>query len=290
MAAGKEYYDILGVKKDASADEVKKAFRRLARKHHPDAGGDEEKFKEMNEAYEVSLSWDEALEGVSTKVEVQRAAKCGTCHGSGAKPGTSPTTCPTCKGSGNVSQGQGLFGFSRPCQRCSGTGKIIEQPCSACRGKGRVVRIKPITVNVPAGVSDGGKIRFSGKGQPGEGGGPAGDLYVITKVKPHPFLTRDGADVLMELPLTVAEAALGTEIRIPAPSGETVMIKIKAGTQDDKVFRLKGKGAPKLNAKGRGDLKVRTRIVVPTGLSAKDKELLEQFAQSHQEDVRAHIV
>ncbi|MDT8435031.1 MAG: DnaJ C-terminal domain-containing protein, partial [Anaerosomatales bacterium] len=301
MPATKNYYDILGVKKDASADEIKKAFRRLARKHHPDAGGSEEKFKELNEAYEVlsdtekraqydqygqyfggnvppgagapggagwppgggggfhyevnlgdlgdlgdvfgsmfggggsraggatrtrgkqaqrgrdltydlTLDFDEALAGVSTKVDVQRAEQCTTCKGSGAKPGTSPTTCPTCGGSGHVSQGQGLFGISRECPRCGGSGTIVENPCTTCKGKGRVVRVKPVTVNVPPGVTDGGKLRFKGKGEPGQGGAPAGDLYVVTHIRSHPYFTRDGADVVMELPISIAEAALGTEV------------------------------------------------------------------------------
>ncbi len=269
MAPTADYYDILGVKKDASADDVKKAFRRLARKHHPDAGGGEEKFKEINEAYEVlsdtekraqydqygqyfggqvppgagpggagwpggaggvrvdnvdlgdlgdlfgsvfsgggfgggqagprprrgrdvevslDLTFDQAFKGSSAKVEIERTEKCSTCKGSGAKPPSTPTTCPTCKGSGSVSEGQGLFGFARACPQCGGRGSIIENPCSVCRGTGSVVRRKPLTVNVPAGATDGGKLRFKGKGESGVDGGPAGDLYVLTHVKKHPVL------------------------------------------------------------------------------------------------------
>ncbi|MDH4139124.1 MAG: molecular chaperone DnaJ [Coriobacteriia bacterium] len=369
MASSKNYYDILGVKKDASSDEIKKAFRKLARKYHPDAGGSEERFKEVNEAYEVlsdsekraqydqygqyfggnvppgagspgpgwpgargdwsqtvdigdlfgdlfsggvggfgqtsqsrgarrgsdltyeiKLGFNEALHGVSTKVDVQRAERCKTCKGTGAKPGTSPTSCPTCKGTGHVSQGGGMFAFSRTCPRCGGTGKIIENPCATCRGKGRVVKVRPVTVNVPPGVTDGGKLRFKGKGEPGEVGAPAGDLYVVTHIEPHPFFVRDGADVLMDLPLTVTEAALGAEITIPTPDGQRVKLKVGRGTQDGKVFRIAGKGAPKLKGKGVGDLKVKAKIVVPTKLSADEKELLEQFGSAHEEDVRSHIV
>jgi molecular chaperone DnaJ len=377
MPATKNYYDILGVKKDASADEVKKAFRRLARKHHPDAGGSEEKFKELNEAYEVlsdtekraqydqygqyfggnvppgagapggagwppgggggfqyevnlgdlgdlgdvfgsmfgggarasgatrtrgkqahrgrdlsyeiTLDFDEALAGVSTKVDVQRAESCTTCKGSGAKPGTSPTTCPTCGGSGHVSQGQGLFGISRECPRCGGSGTIVEHPCTTCKGKGRVVRVKPVTVNVPPGVTDGGKLRFKGKGEPGHGGAPAGDLYVVTHIRPHPYFTRDGADVVMELPISITEAALGTEVTIPVPGGGKVKLKVAPGTQDGTVRRITGKGAPRLKGKGAGDLKVRTKVVVPEKLTAEQRELLKRFASAREDDLRAHI-
>ncbi len=366
MAARKDYYEILGVKKDASTDDIKKAFRRLARKHHPDAGGSEERFKDINEAYEVlsdpekrkqydqfgqyfsggvppgggptgwpqggatytnvdigdlgdlfgdifggagdfgrsgkssarrgrdltyevTLSFDEALKGVSKKIEVQRAEKCPTCKGTGAKPGTSPTTCPKCGGTGHISQGQGMFAFSRTCPRCGGTGKVIEHPCTTCKGTGVVTRLKPVTVNIPPGATDGGKLRFKGKGEPGQNGGPPGDLYVVTHIRRHPYFERKGADVYLDLPVTFAEAALGAEITIPTPSGEKVKLKIKPGTQDGKVFRLRGKGAPKLKGKGKGDLKVRVHVVVPTKLTSEEKEMLKRFASSHKEDVRAHI-
>lgn len=374
MPATRNYYDILGVKKDASADEIKKAFRKLARKHHPDAGGSEDKFKELNEAYEVlsdaekraqydqygayfggagapggpagapggwppqgggfsyenvdmgdifgdifggggfpgagggggrgrgraaqrgrdltyeiSLDFDEALAGVSTQVEVQRAETCSVCKGSGAKPGTSPVTCPTCNGSGHISQGQGMFAVSRPCPRCAGKGTVIENPCSACRGAGRVTRVRPVTVNVPAGVTDRGKLRFKGKGEPGESGAPAGDLYVVTHIKPHPYFKRDGADVVMELPITITEAALGTEVTIPVPGGERVKLKIAPATQDGAVHRLKGKGAPRLKGAGKGDLKVKMKVVVPSKLTAEQKELLNRFESTRSDDVRSHI-
>lgn len=363
--AAKDYYETLGVPKSATADEIKKAYRRLARKHHPDAGGAEEKFKEIGEAYEilsdkekraeydqygayfggnvppgaggqgrggwqggapgggstytnvdmgdfgdlfgdmfggggggraaapprasaqrgrdltyeVSLTFDEALTGVSTKVDVQRTESCPTCHGSGAAPGTSPTTCPVCKGSGHVAQGQGLFSFSRPCPRCGGAGKIVETPCQTCRGKGQVVKSKPITVQIPAGVTDGGKIRFKGKGESGVAGGPAGDLYVVTRIKKHPYFTRDGADVILELPVTMTEAALGAQLEVPTPVGR-VKIKVAPGTQDGKVYRLPGKGAPHLKGGGNGDMKVRVKLVVPKDLNAEQKELLKRFASS----------
>jgi len=375
MAPTANYYDILGIKKDASQDEVKKAFRRLARKHHPDAGGSEEKFKEINEAYEVlsdtekraqydqygqyfggqgppgagapgrggwpgtaggggfrvenvdlgdlgdlfgsvfsgggggfgsrragprpqrgrdvevalELTFDQALKGSSAKVEIERAETCSVCGGSGAKPPSKPVTCPTCKGSGTVSEGQGPFGFSRPCPRCGGKGTIVEQPCSACRGTGQVVNRKPITVNVPAGATDGGRLRFKGKGEAGVDGGPAGDLYVLTRVKKHPYFARDGADVTMDLPISIDEAALGTHVTIPAPDGSKVKLKVPAGTQDGRTFRMRGKGAPKLKGTGSGDLRIKAKVVVPSTLTDRQHELLEEFAQAESHDLRRHI-
>jgi molecular chaperone DnaJ len=363
------YYETLGVKKDASPEEIKKAFRRLARKHHPDAGGDAERFKDINEAYEVlsdaekrsqydqygqyfaggmppggpgggaagwpgggfrvenvdmgdlgdlfgsvfsgagfggrgaavkqprrgndvqldlDVTFDQALKGTSAQVQVQRSETCKVCGGSGAKPGTSPATCPTCGGAGVVSQGQGMFGFSRTCPRCAGTGKIIENPCNTCRGAGQVVTMKPVAVNVPAGATDGGKLRFKGKGQSGENGGPAGDLYVVTHIKKHPFFSRDGADVTLDLPVTPAEAALGTEVRLPTPDGSAVKIKIPAGTQPGKVFRVRGKGAPRLKGGGHGDLKAKLTVSVPTKLTAEERELYAKLGE-HATDVRGHL-
>jgi len=372
MAAAPNYYDVLGVSKTASADDIRKAFRRLSRKHHPDTGGTEEKFKELNEAYQVlsdpekrkqydqfgqyfggnvppgagspgqgwppggapggfsyqnvdlgdlgdlgdlfgsvfsgggvsggrpkaqrgrdlqydvTLSFEEALEGVSTKVDVQRTESCPTCHGSGAAPGTSPTTCPVCHGSGRAAQGQGLFAVSRACPRCGGSGQIVEHPCQTCRGKGQVVKVKPVTVQIPAGVTDGGKIRFKGKGEPGAAGGPHGDLYVMTHIRPHAYFKREGADVVLEVPVTVDEAALGAEIEVPTPDGR-VKLKIKEGTQTGKVFKLPGKGAPKLKGGAKGDMRVRVQVVTPTGLNAEQKELLKRFASTRGERVRSHL-
>jgi molecular chaperone DnaJ len=239
--------------------------------------------------YEVTLSFDEALKGTSTKVDVRRTETCGTCKGSGAKPGTSPTTCPACNGTGHVSQGQGVFGFSRPCPRCGGSGRIVEHPCQTCKGKGKVVRVKPLTINIPPGVTDGGKLRFAGKGEAGSGGAPAGDLYVLTHIRPHPYYLREGADVVMDLPVTMVEAALGADITVPTPDGGKVKIKVAPGTADGKLLRVPGKGAPKLKGRGHGDLRVRVRIAVPDKLTAEQKELLKRFESTRDEDVRAHI-
>lgn len=237
----------------------------------------------------LDLSFESALKGSSAKVEIERTEDCSTCGGTGAKPGTSRVSCSACGGTGTVSQGQGMFGFSRPCPRCEGTGTVIEQPCSGCRGAGKVIRRKPVTVNVPAGATDGGRLRFKGKGESGLNGGPAGDLYVVTRIKPHPYFGRDGADVTMELPLSIAEASLGAQITVPAPDGTKLKLKVPAGTQHGKVFRFKGKGAPKLKGSGTGDLRVKAKVVVPEDLSDERKELLEQYAASDDTNLRAHI-
>jgi molecular chaperone DnaJ len=366
MAPTSNYYDVLGVKKDASADEIKKAFRRLARKHHPDTGGSEDKFKEINQAYEVlsdsekraqydqygqyfggqvppgaggggwpggggrvrvenidmgdlgdifgsvfgggfgarggprpqrghdlqvdlPLTFEQAFSGTSARVEVEREEPCSTCGGTGAKPGTSPATCGSCGGSGTVSDGQGMFAFSRPCPRCAGQGKVIESPCPACRGAGSVRRRVPVSVNVPAGATDGGRLRFKGKGAGGDAGGPSGDLYVVTRIGPHPYYVREGADVVMELPVSIAEAALGAEVRIPTPDGQKVKLKVPPGTQHGKVFRFKAKGAPRLKGSGRGDLKVKAKVVVPLDLSERQQDLLREFLADGHEDLRSHI-
>lgn len=367
MAPSTNYYDVLGVKRDATQEEIKKAFRRLARKHHPDAGGSEERFKEINEAYEVlsdpekraqydqygqyfggrapggaagttwpggarvrienvdlgdlgdlfgsvfgagfgsqrsrrpqprrgrdvevdlTLTFDQAFRGTSARVEVERTEPCTRCGGTGAKPGTSPVTCPMCRGTGTVTDGQGLFAFSRTCPRCAGSGEVIEEPCTACRGTGAVRKRVPVTVNVPPGATDGGKLRFRGKGESGEAGGPPGDLYVVTHIAKHPYFTREGADVVLELPISITEAALGTEIKVPAPDGAQVKLKIPAGTQHGKVFRVRGKGAPRLKGTGHGDLKVRVKVVVPTSLTERQRELLRAFEAEKREDLRAHI-
>jgi molecular chaperone DnaJ len=368
------------VKKTATPDEIKKAFRKLARKHHPDAGGDEEKFKEINEAYEtlsdkekreaydqygqyfggnvppgyhpgagppgaggfggpggytttvnmgdigdlgdlfgsvfsgfgggggggrgvgrpqpqrgrdvemrLDLTFEQAFSGMQTKVDTESIETCSACGGTGAKPGTSRTTCKACGGTGHTSEGQGMFGFSRPCAECGGEGTVIEQPCSACRGQGKVRARKPVTVNVPAGASDGGKLRFKGKGEPGLAGGPPGDLYVITHIKQHSFFSRDGADVVLELPVTFPEAALGVSVNVPTPGGEKVKLRIPAGTQNGKTLRIGGKGAPKLKGGGNGDLKVKVKVVTPEHLTDAQKEALEAFAEKTPEDLRAHI-
>ncbi|RJQ55577.1 MAG: molecular chaperone DnaJ [Actinobacteria bacterium] len=371
----KDYYKILGVAKNATEKEIKSAYRKLARKHHPDANPDdksaEEKFKEISEAYEVlsdpkkrqaydagpqfftqgpggagpfgaggfsfdigdlfggaqgarggtadfssifdifgggartgarstaaqrgrdleyavQLSFDEALKGVTTKINVQREGACPTCHGSGAKPGTSPVTCPTCGGRGAIAQDQGLFSLSRTCPQCMGTGRIIQEPCPTCKGSGHVAEMKKVTIKIPAGVADRSKLRFPGKGEAGSHGGPAGDLFVVVNVGPHPYYKRKGADILLDVPVTYAEAALGSRIEVPTVDGR-VKLRVPAGTQSGKVFRLKGKGAPKLKGAGSGDMLVKVHIVVPQKLSGKAKSALETFDEVLDEDPRAGL-
>jgi molecular chaperone DnaJ len=369
MAAGdRDYYDVLGVKKSATQDEIKKAYRKLARKYHPDANPNdpkaEEKFKEVSSAYEVlsdpakrkqydagptsffgqgaprgayrgqqappmggdwadlfgnlfgggfsgggfsgfgggrrqrapergedvsvsiKLSFDDALKGVTTKISVPQTVNCEACGGSGAAPGTSPITCPQCQGRGSISASQGFFSINQPCPSCGGTGTVIENPCAACQGTGAVRALKKYTVPLPAGVRDGTKIKLKGKGEPGRRGGPPGDLYVIAQVGESPLFERRGADLVVEVPVTMVEAALGATVRVPTPEG-SVGLKIPAGTQNGKMLRLKGKGAPRLGSSGKGDLLARIRVLVPENLSGAEKDLLKKFAEARKDDPRA---
>jgi molecular chaperone DnaJ len=371
MAGERDYYDVLGVKKTATHDEIKKAYRKLARQYHPDANPNdpkaEEKFKEVSSAYEVlsdaekrkqydagpsplfgqgaprggayqgqrppmggdwgdifgnlfggggfggggfgqgggfggrrqrapergddisvsvKLSFDDALKGVTTKISVPQTVDCDECHGSGAAPGTSRMTCPQCQGRGSVNVSQGIFAMSQPCPRCGGAGTVIDDPCSACNGTGAARALKKFTVPLPAGVKDGIKIRLKGKGEPGQRGGPPGDLYVIAQVEESPIFERRGADLVIEVPVTMVEAALGATIRVPTPEG-SVGLKVPAGTQHGKMLKLKGKGAPRLGASGKGDLLARIKVLTPEKLSGDQKDLLKKFADAREEDPRA---
>jgi molecular chaperone DnaJ len=357
----KSPYEVLGVAKNASQDEVKKAYRKLARQYHPDKNPDdkeaEERFKEVQNAYDllsdaekrkqydtfgssngrgpgfggqgpggftwnategfdfgnlgdlgdifgglfggaarggrpeprgqrgndvevqVNLSFEDALKGVETKIPVTLEVACHTCGGSGAKPGTAPKICPQCGGRGVVAESQGFFSISQPCPRCRGNGTIIEEPCPTCSGTGRERRTKRYTVKIPAGVKDGTRIRLKGKGEAGWGGAPAGDLYVITRVEPSKTFTRRGDDLVVEVPVSYADAALGTTASVPTPDGP-VSVKIPAGSEDGKLLRVRGKGAPKLKGSGRGDVLARLRISVPKKLSKRERELLEQLREA----------
>ena len=349
-------YDTLGVKKNASADEIKKAYRKLASQYHPDKNpGDaaaEEKFKEVQNAYDVlsdgdkrkeydtfggdgrrgargfdprnfdfgsggggnftvndlgdlgdlfgglfgrgrggrqqsraergadlevavNLSFDDSLKGIETRIPVDVDTACGECGGSGAKPGTAPKICPECRGRGVVSEAQGLFALSQPCPRCRGNGTVIENPCPRCRGTGRERRTKRYSVNIPAGVRDGTRIRLKGKGEAGVNGGPAGDLFVITRVSESPVYERRGADLVVEVPVSLADAALGTEVDVPTPDG-AVSMRVPAGSEHGKLLRIKGRGAPKLKG-GKGDVLARLRLEVPKKLNKKQRELYEQL-------------
>ena len=359
-------YDTLGVKKGASADEIKKAYRKLAAKYHPDKNpGDaaaEEKFKEVQNAYDtlsdgekrkqydtfgsangrrttgfdprdfgggnftindlgdlgdlfggifnrgqgararrpqpergadieiaVSLSFEDSLRGLETKIPVEVTTACRECGGTGAEPGTSPVICPECNGRGVVSESQGLFALSQPCPRCRGNGTVVEKPCKKCKGSGRERRTRRYTVKIPAGVKDGTRIRLKGKGEIGEGGGPAGDLFVVTRVEPSKRFERRGADLVIEVPVTYTEAALGATVEVPTPYGERVSLKVPAGTQDGRQLRIRGHGAPKLDGSGKGDLIARLRVSVPKKLSKKEREALEELQKVSREDPREEL-
>ena len=343
-------YDTLGVPKNASADEVKKAYRKLARQHHPDANpGDEAaeaKFKEVQTAYdvlsdpekrkqydtygsangrvgggpggagpqfadfdlsdlfgglfgggggggfgrtrapqpergadlqtEVHVSFEDSLQGVQVPVRANLETACHTCGGSGAEPGTAPTVCPECGGRGIVSDSQGLFSLSHPCPRCRGNGTVIEQPCHTCRGSGRERVQKTFQVRIPAGAKDGTKIRLKGRGEQGRNGGPAGDLNVAVRVAPSPVYERRGSDLVVDVPLSYADAALGTSVEVPTPDGP-ISLKVPAGSQHGKLLKVKGRGAPKLKGGGKGDLLARLKLTVPEKVSKQERELLEQL-------------
>jgi molecular chaperone DnaJ len=216
---------------------------------------------------------------VQVKIPVALDVACHTCHGSGAKPGTSPKVCPQCGGRGVVAESQGFFALSQPCPRCRGNGTVIEDPCPTCRGTGRERRSKRYTVKIPAGAKNGTRIRLKGKGEAGWNGGPAGDLYVVTAVDASKTYTRKGDDLYVDIAVPFADAALGTKASVPTPDGP-VQVKIPSGSEDGKLLRVKGKGAPRLKGSGRGDVIARVRIEVPKKLSKREKELLEQLKEA----------
>ncbi|MEZ0480519.1 molecular chaperone DnaJ [Planococcus sp. SSTMD024] len=345
----RDYYEVLGVSKDASKEEIKKAYRKLSKQYHPDINKEadaSEKFQEVKEAYEVlsddqkraqydqfghqdpnqgfgggfggaegfgfddifstffgggtrrrdpnaprkgedlqysmTIDFLDAIFGRETEIEIPKDETCETCDGSGAKPGTSKKTCPYCEGTGQLNVAQdtpfGRMVNRRACHHCEGTGQIIEEKCTTCRGAGKVRKMKKIKVTVPAGVDDGQQLRVSGQGGPGINGGPAGDLYVLFRVKPHKQFERDGDDIHLELPITYPQAALGDEIEVPTVSGK-VKLKIPAGTQNGARFRLRGKGVQNVHGYGVGDQHITIKVKVPTKLSEKQKQLLREFAE-----------
>ncbi len=365
MSTKRDYYDVLGVGKSADATEIKKAYRKLAMKYHPDKNpGDkeaEEKFKEINEAYEVlsdetkrrnydqfghegvngqgfggaggfggqgfggfddifgdifgdmfgggfgggrqrrrgpergadirqrvNISFEEAAFGKKVQVKINRSEECEECHGSGAKPGTSKKTCPTCNGSGQVQSVQrtpfGNIASTRTCSTCNGEGEVIDSPCTKCHGKGSIRKTKTIEVDIPAGIDEGQMIKLGGQGELGSRGGPRGDLYIEVNVNSHPLFTREGYDVYLEMPITFAQATLGDKIQVPTLDGK-VEYEIPEGTQTGTVFRLKGKGIPKLRSNVRGDQYVKVTVEIPKKLNDKQKELVRQFAKECGQEV-----
>ena len=350
--AKRDYYEVLGVSKSASADEIKKAYRRLAMKYHPDrnkdAGEDsEKKFKEAKEAYEVlkdddkrstydrfghdglkmgaggghggfsaegfgdifgdvfgdifgggrrggggqqvfrgadlgyelQLDLETAVAGDSVTIDVPTQVSCDTCGGSGAKKGTQPVSCSTCGGVGQVRMQQGFFSIQQTCPACKGVGTTIADPCEDCHGRGRVRKTRTLSVKVPAGVNDGDRIRLSGEGEAGRNGGPPGDLYVEIRVKPHKIFEREGANLSCEVPVSFGTATLGGEVELPTLDG-TVSLKIPAGTQSGKTFRLRGKGVTTVRDPRQGDLFAQVSVETPVNLTSEQRELLEKFEAS----------
>ncbi len=349
MATRPDPYGELGVKKGASADEIKKAYRKLARRYHPDANqGDrdaEERFKRISEAYdvlgdpekrkqydrgtgpfaaggpgfggfdpgafaggfgdilsdlfgraggagqarapgqrgpdletEVSISFDQSIDGAQVSLSVPTNAPCPTCRGTGARPGTTPSVCPQCQGRGVEASSQGLFSISQPCSRCGGSGTVIEEPCPTCAGTGARRTVKKYRVTIPPGVRDGSRIRLAGKGEPGRGGGPPGDLYVVTRVSESPVFKRRGDNLEVEVPLTIPEAVRGATIEVPTLHG-TKRLRVPAGTKHGTLQRLRGEGPPKLGGKGRGDIRYRFVIDVPDSLTREQEEALDELSK-----------
>jgi molecular chaperone DnaJ len=236
----------------------------------------------------VRISFDDSLKGVQVRVPVETETVCSACHGTGAEPGTSPIVCPECHGRGVVSDSQGLFAFSQPCPRCQGNGTIVERPCKNCRGSGRERRTKRYAVKIPAGAKTGTRVRLKGKGEAGRNGGPPGDLFVVVEVEPSPLYERRGSDLVLDVPVTYAEAALGASVEIPTPDGP-VALKIPAGTESGKLLRVKGRGAPHLRGSGRGDLLARVKVSVPKKLSKAEKEALEGYRKVSRENPRESV-
>lgn len=234
--------------------------------------------------YNMEIALDEAYAGKSAEIRVPSSAACDTCEGSGAKPGTGATTCSTCGGAGRVRASQGFFSIERTCPHCNGTGDMIETPCSDCGGAGRVTRERNLSINIPPGVEDGTRIRLSGEGDAGLRGGPAGDLYIFLSVKPHDIFQRDGADLFCRVPVSFTTAALGGTFEVPTLDGGRTSVKVPAGTQTGKQFRLSGKGMPVLRARQAGDLYVQTIVETPVKLSRRQRELLEEFDKATSEE------
>ncbi len=367
MATRPDYYKALGVDKKASAEEIKKAYRKLARRYHPDRNPDdkqaEERFKEISQANDVlgdpekrkqydsgsgpfatgagpgggfggfgnfdfdassmgdilsnlftgggargqrqrprperggdleaqvSISFDQAIAGAQVPLSVPMRATCETCHGTGAKPGTTRSVCPQCEGRGIETQGQGMFSISQPCSRCGGSGTVIEDPCPTCHGSGAVRTVKRMRVNIPGGVREGSRIRLPGKGEPGRNGGPPGDLYLITHVSSSPVFVRKGENLEVEVPLTIPEALRGAEVKVPTLSG-TKTLRVRPGTTHGTVQRLRGEGPPKLasgSPPARGDIHYRFVIDVPETLDSEQRKAVDALSKVMNGNPRARL-
>ena len=361
--AKRDYYEVLGVNRDASDEEIKKSYRRMAMKHHPDRNPDnpkaEELFKEAKEAYEIlsdaskrqaydqfghagvdpaagggqgfggagmggfadafsdifgdifggrgggggggrsnvyrgadlrynlEVTLEDAARGTETRIRIPTMVECESCHGSGAKKGTEPKTCPTCGGHGQVRMQQGFFSIQQTCPKCHGSGKYVADPCPTCHGGGRIKQHKTLSVKIPSGIDEGDRIRLSGEGEPGVNGGPPGDLYVQIHLKPHAVFQRDHDDLHCEMPVSFATAALGGEIEIPTLDG-VARLKVPAETQTGKVFRLRGKGIKGVRSASQGDLLCHVVVETPVHLTERQKDLLREFEEISQGNVAKH--
>ena len=349
----RDYYDVLGVSRNAGDDEIKKVYRKLAMEHHPDRNPDnpksEERFKEAKEAYEIlsdpnkrsaydqqghagvdpsmgggnphgfssdtfgdvfgdifggqgtqsnsyrgadlrynmEITLEQAARGTETKIRVPTMASCDACHGSGAKQGTSPSTCPTCNGHGQVRMQQGFFSIQQTCPKCHGSGKFVSNPCGKCFGEGRIKQHKTLSVKIPAGVDDGDRIRLSGEGEAGIKGSPSGDLYVVVNLLAHSVFQRDNNDLHCEMPISFTTAALGGELQVPTIDGYA-KIKVPAETQSGKIFRLRGKGIKGIRSHTHGDLMCHLMVETPVKLAARQKELLHELEALNQKDSSRH--
>lgn len=361
MATKRDYYDVLGVGRGASAEEIKKAYRKLAMKYHPDRNAEDgavQQFKEVQEAYEIlvdperrsrydqfghagvdgnfmggmggfegfggsgfpfgdifetffgaggstgrrrgpqrgtdlrydlTIEFEEAVFGCERELEVPRMEVCHVCSGSGAEPGTQPVACTRCNGRGEIRRVQqsilGQFVNVTVCPACHGEGTVITSPCNNCHGQGREKVTRRIKVNIPAGIDDGSQIRLTGEGEPGSNNGPRGNLYVVVAVRQHRYFRREGNDIVIELPINVVQAALGTDVEVPTVDGPAPL-KIPAGIQPGRVLRMKSKGVPHLRDQGRGDQLVRVSVVVPSSLSDKQKKLLKELGETFSHEVK----
>lgn len=353
MARKRDYYEVLGIGRGAGADEVKKAYRKLALQFHPDRNPGskdaEDQFKEASEAYQVlsdperraqydqfghaafeqgagfggfdfnagvaedlfadifgdffggrrgrgrarrgehlrydlEISFEEAISGTEKVIKIPRTGECETCGGRGTKDGEARTTCPGCSGSGQTRFQQGFFTIAKTCGQCSGQGTVIKNPCATCHGSGTIQKTAALNIKVPGGVETGSRLKLRSEGEAGLGGGPAGDLYVVISVREHPLFVRDATNIVCEIPITFPEAAIGAEIEVPTLNGK-VKMKVPAGTQSGTVFRLRGKGAPDLRGYGHGDQLVHIIVEVPRKLTARQRELLEEFAHDMRKEV-----
>ena len=260
-------------------------FNRGARSRRGAGGSGPQRGQDLET--ELHLSFEDAVNGVTTAVNLTGEATCSTCHGSGAEPGTAPRQCPVCDGRGVVDDNQGLFSFSSPCPNCGGRGTVIDTPCHTCRGTGAERRSRSVKVRIPAGVDDGSRIRVKGRGGPGRNGGPSGDLYVVTGVASHPLFGRKGDDLTLNVPITFPEATLGADVKVPTLDGSPVTLRIPAGTRSGRTFRVKGRGVPRPGREG--DLLVSTEVVVPARLSDDERKAVEALAAADGDSPRAHL-